>query len=149
MIKYLLTTAIILACQSASATPFDGQYYNDDIATECRSDYSYPIKIKNNYLRWAEAECNLTNARKINEIDAIFYFGLCMEEGDYFNAPVLILPFPLLHDRKDGTDITLVIKNRLQLDLKLCPDPAELEKFFNEEWEKFFLNDWVKNGKKG
>ena len=127
--RFFSLIVLLFVCNSTSATPFDGRYYTDDnMLIHCRSDFWYPIEIKNNYLRWAEAECNLTNARKINEIDSVLYFGECMEEGYYFNEPILISPAPWLHDRKDGGDITLIIKDYLHLDLKLCPDPAELEK---------------------
>ncbi|MDC1255873.1 hypothetical protein N8128_06790 [Paracoccaceae bacterium] len=140
--RFFSLIVLLFVCNSTSATPFDGRYYTDDnMLIQCRSDFWYPIEIKNNYLRWMEADCYLTNARKINEIDAILYFGLCMEEGDYSNKPILISPTPWQYDGKNGDAIIVIMKNRLHFNLKRCPDPTE--------WKKFFLNDWVKNGKKG
>ncbi|MDB4229934.1 hypothetical protein N9805_04550 [Paracoccaceae bacterium] len=125
---------MLLTCQSASATPFDGRYYTDDnLSRYCGPDTDYQIKLKDDYLSWDEGECKLINERKINEIDGVLYYGECMDEGYLFNQQVLIVPVTTalwLSDRFDKGDIVLVEKNvdsgiNQVTYLKSCPKPEE------------------------
>ena len=114
---------------------------------DCDPDYPYNIEIKGDYLSSIDGHCELTNARKIDEIGGILYFGLCMEEGDYFNEQLLIVTdtsAPWLTDRADKGDIVLTTKrinseHNIVTHLKICPNP--------KEWEKLYQEDEEKNGK--
>ena len=137
---------LLFICNSVSATPFEGSYFWINMLRDCDPDHHNNIEIKDDYLWSREGHCNLTNARKIDEIGGILYFGLCMEEGDYFNEQLLIVPdttAPWLSDRTDKADIVLITKridgeHNIVTHLKICPSP--------EEWEKLYQEDEEKNG---
>ena len=102
---------LLFICNSVSATPFEGSYFWINMLRDCDPDHHNNIEIKDDYLWSREGHCNLTNARKIDEIGRVLYFGLCMEEGDYFNEQVLIVPdttAPWLTDRADKGDVQYV-----------------------------------------
>ena len=102
---------LLFICNSVSATPFEGSYFWINMLRDCDPDYPYNIVIKGDYLSSIDGHCELTNARKIDEIGGVLYFGLCMEEGDYYNEQVLIVPdttAPWLTDRADKGDVQYV-----------------------------------------
>ena len=138
---------LLFICNSVSATPFEGSYFWDDMLHDCDPDYPYNREIKGNYLSSIDGHCELTNARKIDEIGGVLYLGKCMEEGYYFNQQILIVPdttAPSFNDRADKGDIILIIKDikeghNIVTNLKMCPTP--------EEWKKLYQEDEEKNGK--
>ena len=146
---------LLFICNSASATPFEGSYFFYDMLHDCDPDYRYNIEIKGDYLSSIDGHCELTNEKKIDGIGGILYFGLCMEEGDYYNEQVLIVPdttAPWLTSRSDKGDIVLITKringeHNIVTHLKICPSPEEWEKLYQEEWEKLYQEDEKKNGK--